>query len=242
MDALMFKLSGRTAFFKKPEVNSYFYFTYGNVHKVALMGMLGAILGYNGYIQLKGQAKNPEFYSRLKNLDIAICPEETYMGTFSRKIQSFNNSVGYASGEMGGNLIINQQWLDNPSWSIYIALNCEEAIKIKENLLNKKCVYMPYLGSNDHPASITEPKLVSYEKAQEGEEVVLHSLFPQGEDEIRVEESSLDRPFHYTEFLPVGLEENTNRYIMKKFEYTNISVENRNDIFCTSDNKNIVFI
>ena len=41
MEILRFSLSGKTAFFKKPEVNTYFYFTYGNIHKVALLGIFG---------------------------------------------------------------------------------------------------------------------------------------------------------------------------------------------------------
>ena len=43
MRALKFTLSGKNAFFKKPEVNAYFYFTYGQIHRVALLGILGAI-------------------------------------------------------------------------------------------------------------------------------------------------------------------------------------------------------
>ena len=57
MKTLRFTLSGKTAFFKKPEVNSYVYFTYGNIHKVALLGIFGAILGYGGYTQKFGGTK-----------------------------------------------------------------------------------------------------------------------------------------------------------------------------------------
>ena len=54
MEILRFNLSGKNAFFKKREVNTFCYFTYGNIHKVALLGMFGAILGYGGYTQMKG--------------------------------------------------------------------------------------------------------------------------------------------------------------------------------------------
>ena len=40
MKALKFTLSGETAFFKKPDVNTYLYFTYGNIHKIALLGLI----------------------------------------------------------------------------------------------------------------------------------------------------------------------------------------------------------
>lgn len=49
MKALKFTLKGKTAFFKNPEVNTYYYFTYGNIHKPALLGLFGAILGYQCY-------------------------------------------------------------------------------------------------------------------------------------------------------------------------------------------------
>jgi CRISPR-associated protein Cas5h len=50
MKALSFNLSGNFAHFKKPDVNSYAYFTYSHIHKVALLGIIGAILGLEGYI------------------------------------------------------------------------------------------------------------------------------------------------------------------------------------------------
>ena len=64
MKAIRFTLSGKDAFFKKPEVNSYYYFSYGQIHKVALLVIFGAILGNGGYAQKKwtvpkkGQLKN----------------------------------------------------------------------------------------------------------------------------------------------------------------------------------------
>ena len=164
MEILKFKLSGKSAFFKKPEVNTYYYFTYGNIHRVALLGILGAILGYKGYSQMQDILSNkkkkeklkesyPEFYEKLKDLKIAILPLNL-KGIIPKKIQIFNNSVGYASKEQGGNLIVKEQWLENPKWEICILLDCEEAKKIKEAIQNHKCEFYPYLGTNDHFADI----------------------------------------------------------------------------------------
>lgn len=125
MEILRFTLSGKNAFFKKPEVNSYCYYTYGNIHKVALLGLLGAVLGYGGYTQMQGfdKAKKkaglsegfPEFYERLRDLKISILPDSKHKkGYIPKKMQTFNNSVGYASKELGGNLIVKEQWLENP--------------------------------------------------------------------------------------------------------------------------------
>ena len=58
MKILKFTLSGRNAFFKKPDVNSILYYSYGNIHKVALLGLFGAILGYDGYNKMKFHNQN----------------------------------------------------------------------------------------------------------------------------------------------------------------------------------------
>ena len=73
MEVLKFTLKGKTAFFKMPEVNTYYYFTYGNIHKVVLLGIFGAILGYGGYSQWKKNDKHPypEFYRKLADIGVA---------------------------------------------------------------------------------------------------------------------------------------------------------------------------
>ena len=107
MRAISFKLSARTACFRKPDVNVYAYFTYNNIHKPALFGLLGAIIGLGGHTQLhnenRGKKQNqleynhgyPEFYEKLQHLKVSITPLAPN-GYFSKKIQVFNNSVGYA--------------------------------------------------------------------------------------------------------------------------------------------------
>lgn len=84
MKALKFILSGKTAFFKVPMVNSVCYFTYGNIHKPALLGMFGAILGYKGY----GYEITdfPEYYEKLKDVKISIVPNSEN-GYFNKKFQ-----------------------------------------------------------------------------------------------------------------------------------------------------------
>ena len=94
MEAVRFTLSGRTAFFKKPEVNAYYYFTYSQIHKIALMGMFGAILGYGGYAQKnwqvvkKGQeivVEYPEFYEKLRRESIRFLLFQKMRGDIFRR-------------------------------------------------------------------------------------------------------------------------------------------------------------
>ena len=187
MKAISFKLSGKTACFRKPDVNVYTYFTYNNIHKPALLGLLGAIVGFGGYTQLfeknrdlkKGSLEYddgyPEFYKKLQHLKVSITPLAPN-GYFSKKIQTFNNSVGYASFEQGGNLIVREQWLENPQWQIMILDDgSEEFTKISEYLLGGKSVFIPYLGKNDHIAKIDEVKYCKLSDAIEGNKI--SSLF-----------------------------------------------------------------
>lgn len=83
MKALKFTLSGKTAFFKRPEVNTNYYFTFGNIHKVALLGIFGAILGYQGYNATKDKGL-PEFYQKLHDLKIFNIPRNK-MVIFQKK-------------------------------------------------------------------------------------------------------------------------------------------------------------
>lgn len=239
MEILKFSLSGRNAFFKMPEVNTYYYFTYGNIHKVALLGIFGAILGYKGYSQMTKKDRYPEFYEKLKQLEIAIVPQEGSHAYIPKKVQSFNNTVGYASQEQGGNLIIKEQWLENPKWDIYLKIQDEESKKIKDMILGRRCIFMPYLGSNDHPADIKEAKIIEGILETEDEFGRIDSLFPEGTAELDYEEDVL-REFIYAEYLPVGLKKETHMYQMRKFICTNRPVLESNDVYL-ADKKHLIF-
>lgn len=222
MEILKFTLSGKHAMFKKPDVNSVCYYTYGQIHKPALLGLFGAVLGYAGYNGMKKNDVFPQYYEKLHHLKISIVPGAE-KGCFSRKTVGFNNSVGYASREQGGNLIVKEQWLEEPSWDIYVQTDNEEARRLTDAVTQQKCVYIPYLGKNDHSADLTS---VSVEEGDifEGESV-LNCLFPKCMAEINQDPFAMvENSFKYEEALPVGLEEQTNQYILEKFVYTNLEL------------------
>lgn len=228
MEVLKFTLSGKTAFFKKPDVNAYLYFTYGNIHKIALLGLLGAILGYGGYNQQKRneEAVYPEFYEKLKDIKIGIVPKND-KGYIPKKVQTFNNSVGYASKEQGGNLIVKEQWLENPIWDIYLLIAGDVEGELANRVMQRRFNYIPYLGKNDHIANITDMKIISGKEETKGT-FQINSLFIKDFFDFEVVE---DDPFaledeyipiyKYQEMLPAELEEVTNQYILKPFIYTN---------------------
>ncbi len=237
--ALKFQLSGKTAMFKKPDVNSYAYFTYNNIHKVALLGLLGAVIGLGGYAQQGKQESYPEFYDKLKHLKISIIPDLDKHGIYTKKIQTFNNSVGYASFEEGGNLVVREQWLEDPTWTIYLYDDKSSAFeKIADALINRKAEYIPYLGKNDHPANIAKVKPVDIEKTKERN---IHSLVV-GEGIETVMEDPFVTPYYFKEIAPIGMNETYNFYEFAPTILTNNSYifkEEKQNIY--RDNDNVVF-
>lgn len=246
MDILRFSLSGRTAFFKKPEVNTYYSFTFGQIHKVALLGIFGSILGLKGYSDFNREIDiYPEFYAKLENLQYSIIPKNE-AGFINKKIQHFNNSVGYASKEKGGNLIVKEQWLENPQWDIFVKLNSEIAMKLADSLLNSRCVYTPYLGKNDHPADIRDVALL-YDCNLTNNYMTIDSLFLKDKVEYGdiddYEEEYLDvKIFKYEENLPVGLSKDTQMYYYKTFVNTNLPIKKYHGEVYEAEGRKIVFI
>lgn len=233
MQALKFRLGGNTAFFKKPDVNSEIYFTYSQIHRVALLGLLGAIIGYKGYNE-NDRKGYPEFYSKLKKLKIAIVPLPNN-DMFDKKVQTFNNSTGCASNEANGTIIVKQVWLENPSWNIYILLDNKESYNLSEYILRNKSVFMPYLGSNDHVADIDMVEVIKIYKSDKKK---IDSIFLK--DDLDIDYNGIDI-FKYEENLPFALEENTDRHIRKKSIITNgIVIDNheKNYLFIDKDSMN----
>ena len=255
MEALKFTLSGDSAFFKDNVINTV-YLTYGNIHRVALLGMFGAILGYGGYSKQNDMLKKknkkmpdyPEFYEKLKDIKISIVSNGKN-GYFNKKLQTFNNSVGYASKEEGGNLIVKQFWLENPSWDIYILLDCDEAKKIADYIQNRKAIYLPYLGSNDHLANIMDVETIDIEEKMSSEDETIEILSMVKASDISEKKKNVfsmdknsirDDIYKYSEYLPVTLSKELNQYEKEKMTITNMSVILKKSYYKVED-KNIVF-
>ncbi|WP_291635995.1 type I-B CRISPR-associated protein Cas5b [Clostridium sp.] len=225
MKSLTFVLEGKTAMFKKPDVNTYAYFTYNNIPKISLLGILGAVIGLQGYNQQK--AVYPEFYEKLSELKVSIIPL-SQNGYFSKKIQVMNNTTGYYNKDakkIPCTLNYREQWLFAPKWRIYLmddnSVDKELFDKLADYLMNKKCEYLPYLGKNEHPAYINSAELVELKEVQEVD--CIHSLFS---SDIKVESTSEeDLIYHLEESLPVKLNNVDNSYIFETFTFTNLLIK-----------------
>ncbi len=251
MKAISFELSGKTACFRKPDVNVYAYFTYNNIHKPALLGLLGAIIGLGGHTRLHNENRGkknsqldynhgyPEFYEKLQHLKVSITPLAPY-GYFSKKIQVFNNSVGYASREEGGNLVVREQWLENPSWQIMILEDgSEEYEKIVKYLLGGKSVFIPYLGKNDHPAKIDKVEKIELKNPTYN---YIDSLFIKNVDKIDGFQKDGELPYLFQEVAPIRLQKQYHFYEYETLIFTNYEIEKLPDNTFAYGEKNYAFI
>ena len=104
-------------------------------------------------------------------------------------------------------------------------IDSEEAELLADFLINSKCIYIPYLGRNNHIADIEEVERVSLKEIYL-EELQISSMFPKSigsillpDDEDKIE------PFKYEEKLPSALNGYTNLYEYQTFCYTNLPVK-----------------
>lgn len=238
-EAIKFELKSPFAIIKKPESNEVYY-TYQFPHKIMILGLLGSIIGCNGYNYNAFVNKVdclPEFYEQLKELKISITMNNTEK-LITKKIQSFNNTVGYANKD--GNLIVQEQWLENPSWDIYVMGIGEKFNKIKEYLLQRKCEYIPYIGKNDHFADIQNVKVISFNEVSSP---VTHisSLFDKNiSKDYEVSFKSLaafltetKEEYEYSEMMPTALNSEIGYTKFKPFIFTNkeVNIINTEDVY-----------
>jgi len=158
----------------------------------------------------------------LEPLQVSVVPNGRN-GYFTKKIQYFNNSVGYASKEQGGNLQVREQWLENPGWTIFLAQHdLEEAVwdKLCSSMLQGQCVYLPYLGRNDFPAQIEDVQLIKLSPSRKSR---IDSLFLYDGD-LKALDSGKPSQYLFVETAPIGLAPKYNFYQFGRYIFTNGSI------------------
>ena len=113
---------------------------------------------------------------------------------------------------------------------------------------DRECVYIPYLGKNDHPANIEDIEIIENVEKINDKSLVINSLFKSEaresyiiEDDDEEEEEDLKIIYRYTEYLPIGLDEQNNMYKLAKFVFTNEMISKFNSQVFKAGEKNIVF-
>lgn len=244
---ISFTIYAEKGFLKKPDINEGMYLTYNMLHKPAILGILGAITGLEGYTK---NQEFPEYYKLYKDIPIGIKPKNDDKGNFQKTIISYNNTTGLASNEPGGNLIVTEQTLIAPSYTIYLLLDFEKVKQkeLYENIKNQEAVYLPYLGKNDYSLwwKKEEVKEYDFERVIKKENAKIDTVFRKEEAIIehiikqsgRRNRSISALEFVYFEHLPIGFDEKLYQYEMADFAYLNAVLDTETPV----KNENLYYL
>jgi len=221
-------------FLKRPDINEGIYMTYNCLHKPALLGILGSIVGLGGLYQAYAQNKKqrPEYYQMLMHIKVGVRPLGAVNGHFQKIVVNYTNTVGYANLDEGI-LQVSEQTLVKPTFRVYLLLDIQKALeqKLYQCLKNKESVFIPYLGKNDFQLWWENFREYQFEVFRYDSEFEVETLFMKTEvlkdskkNDLR---SRIDptRPavsfFMYFENHPHGYDEHTSNYELKTFVFTN---------------------
>lgn len=235
MKLISFDIQADFAFFRKPETNNTINLSYNVIHRPAVLGILGAILGLDGY---KEKGKLPAYYEALKDVKIGIEPLKHDKGNYSKTNIKYSNTVGYAN--KGTNFLTEELTLVEPSYRIYLLLNPSigEQSQLFTSIRKGHTEYIPYLGKNEftawwRPDSVKEYTFEQREITEES--VLIQSVFIKKSllktdkempfPDLLNFENEAD-PFMYFERLPKGFDLNLMQYELSDFAYSNYRFKN----------------
>lgn len=231
---ISFDIKADFGFLKKPDTNEPMYLTFNMIHKPFVLGILGAILGQGGF---KKNAVLPEYYINLKDTLIGIAPLNHEKGNFQKTVIKYNNGVGYASKETGGNLIITEQTLVKPSYRIYLLTDNEELI---QRIQNYEAEFLPYIGKNDFSLWWENVQVYNYEAFEPQDSYKVSSIFikksivkdgvEREEDIDFLEMDFTGGEFMYFERLPTGYDEELFQYEYQPFILTSFKLKEKYQI------------
>lgn len=240
MEILKFTVSGQGASFTRPHFNS-IVSSYSHIHKVALLGMIGAIIGIEKAEEHPKTSKYtfrtaPDFYLELEDLEVSIVPHKV---SFFSKEDVITDTTGYSNDS--STYVAKYQTLLSPAWDIYIKKSDNPHYEtLKEFLLNGEAVYTPYLGRNHWWATIDNVEVLTGEETFDVE--TIDSLFPEINVETEENDDFLVDRIYFREFMPVELEEILMQYQEQVLALTNDIVISSTKPLVQCDNKTLYFI
>jgi len=231
---ISFTIKAEKGFLKKPDINDGIYLTYNMLHKPAILGILGAIIGLDGY---KKNEELPEYYKKLIGIPVGVEPIGDEKGNFQKTTITYNNTTGLASNEQGGNLIVTEQTLIKPSYKIFLLLDLEDENqnKLYNNIKEQKAEYLPYLGKNDYSLWWDKNEVEEYEWEYFKKDLnfKISTLFKKDEAIVNYLVKAMGRralagkknDFNYFERLPINFNNDLFQYNYGDFAYSNAKLE-----------------
>ena len=216
---ISFTIKAEFGMFKKPDINDKIFVSYNMIHKPYLLGILGAIMGYDGHNQNKDKSQMPEYYEKLKDIRVAISPSSKNGGIFKKEFIIFNNTTN------GSIANITEQTLVSPAYEIYLELDDIEHKELIESLRENKAIYPPYMGKNEFSLWWDNFKVHDkFEPIELKEKFEVVSIIKRDKD-FKIKGTGYKERttnyFYLFERLPIGFDEKLKQYKYHDFLYTN---------------------
>lgn len=218
---ISFTIKADFGMFKKPDINDKIFITYNIIPKTYVFGILGAIMGCEGYAQNRDKTKMPEFYEKLKDTRVAIAPSDKNGGILKKEFILFNNTC---NGETKN---ITEQTLVNPAYDIYIELDETNAehTELIDRLKNQKAEFLPYMGKNEFSLWWDDfHHHTVFEKVEHKEQFQVMTILLKNENFVLKNSAYKERTtnyFYLFERLPIDWSDNPRQYKYQEFLYTN---------------------
>lgn len=228
-------------FFRNPDTNQGINLSYNLLHKPALLGILGAILGLDGY-QKMGEL--PQYYQQFKDLKIGIEPLQHEKGNYQKTVLKYTNTIGYANN--GDNYLTEEAMLIAPAYRCYILLDIQQTLhqQLFDYLQKGYAEYLPYFGKNEFQAwwDTSEGGFTLHEFEENKvptESFLIKSIFLKENILVKNQKDldehigidlmgdgpTLHQKFVYFERLPVKFNEEIFQYELAEFAYSNFKLK-----------------
>lgn len=250
------ELQAHFGFFKKPDTNADLNLSFNMLHKPALLGILGAIIGLDGYIAASWDKKKdnkpnyPVFVEKLNGVRVGIEPIGHTKGNFSKTTILYTDTTGFNNkdkNKLPTTRLIKELTLIKPAYKCYILLDLdnEHQHRLYSHLKEGKATYLPYFGKNEFYAWWDKDSFNEYEfetNKPPADSFEIKTLFKLNEEALKNQttdtadafdlfdpEKGLD-DFRYFERLPEGFDDAYTQYKLSGFALTTHKVMPQNDI------------
>jgi len=259
-NVIKFQIKGEFAFFKN-KINIRENYSYHSIHKPAILGILGAILGMDGFSDFK-KNKTIQYIDELSDkIKVSIIKK---MDTLFVKSKINDSTMLQITSDREKVIQQTEYFLDNPLFEIYLDISDNELFdNIYDKLFDNNFVFEPVLGKSYLHCSISNVEkieiLSSFENIDKDrlvqdkrlKSVYIESLFPSSFifKDLKVKEVYSDNNLTMGESfrLPVCSSSKSGVYIENnEFSYKNfVSIKNINteeNFKFLSNNKVLYFV
>lgn len=215
--------------------------------KSEVLGILGAVIGLDGYSQVTFKENHKKetnpFYSLLGGLKVSILPQKEPRFFEDHLIHRHMDSINKK-----GALMVKITGLVKPEYKIVIekgTVSDEVYQKLKTYLENGWAEFVPYMGKNQYPIEITDVKVEHIEEAKNDDKIKVDSIYKENDVDVspKVKNRAIveENEFHYMETLR-SFKKDSAQFDNEQYVWSSFPVKLKSSLYSTSEKETITFI